>query len=159
MADQNSIVRKQIDEYLERLNELANNAASTILDARDVAKRDFEAVKNEARTSIEMLEKAIKRYERQKVDIASLSDKAAVLQSRLDIFESSLGVAEDQAERLAGIVGKVVCIKSSPNTHMTAAAVGEFGRIVCVWMGSDGYREAVIPFDALEVVEQEGGAK
>lgn len=159
MADQDSIVRKQIDEYLEKLNTLANNAANTIFDARDVAKRDLEAAKNEARTSIDMLEKAIKRYERQKVDIASLSDKAAVLQSRLDIFESSLGVAEDQAERLVGIVGKVVCIKSNRSVLMTAAAVDGDARIVCVRMDGDGYVEISIPFAALEVVQQEGGAK
>lgn len=156
MADPDAIARKRFDEYIDKLNTLANKAASAIIENRDKAKSDLLAAKNEACASVEKLEKALSRYDRQKIDLSALADKAAVLQERMERIEESLGWDEDCANELLGLVGKVVCIKSSPGTRMTAAAVGNDGRILCAWMDGGGYMEAPIPFAALEVVKQEG---
>ena len=155
MAGEIVASEQQRKEHAEKLNSIANGAVSKIIDARDKASREMILINEKMRDILSKLTVV----ERQESSLSRLSDKAAVIQARLESIEESLGWNEDYADKLLGLVGKVVCIKSSSSTHMTAAAVGEFGRIVCVWMGSDGYREAVIPFDALEVVEQEGGAK
>ncbi len=151
MADPDAIVRKQIDEYIEKLNVLANNAASKILECRDIANSDLLTAKEQAIDVIEKLDKAIKRHERQRLDISALADKAAVLQSRLDAVESILDDAQEKSEAIADMVGKVVQIKSNPTLKMTAAAVEGDGRIRCVWMDGASFAEAVIPFRALEV--------
>lgn len=150
MADPDAIVRKQIDEYIEKLNVLANNAASKILECRDIANSDLLTAKEQARDVIEKLDKAIKRHERQRLDISALADKAAVLQSRLDAVESILDDVQEKSEAIADMVGKVVQIKSNPTLKMTAAAVERDGRILCVWMDGASFVEASIPFRALE---------
>lgn len=146
---------QQYQEHAEKLNSIANGAASKIIEARDKASREMLLINEKMRDILSKL----KASEHQEAVLSRLSDKAAVMQERLEGLGEILGWSEDHADELLGLVGKVVCIKSSSSTHMTAAAVGEFGRIVCVWMGSDGYKEAIIPFSALKVVEQEGGAK
>lgn len=159
MAEPNAIARTQIDEHAAKLNAIASSAASIILEARVEAIRELNAAKDEAANSVRMIGRAIERYERQKVDFSSLSDKAAAIQAGLESIEERLGLNESHADELLGLVGQVVRIKSNPDVPMTAAAVGEDGRILCVWMDGDGYMEASIPFAALEVVDQEGGAK
>lgn len=163
MADPDAIVRKQIDEYIEKLNVLANNAASNILECRDNANRDLLVAKEQAKEAVEKIDKAIKRHERQKIDISALADKAAVLQSRLDAVESILDDVQEKSEAIADMVGKVVQIKSNPALKMTAAAVEGDGRIRCVWMDGASFAEAAIPFRALELSaidcsDQKGGA-
>ena len=163
MAGPDATVRKQIDAYIEKLNELSNNAASNILECRDNANRDLLVAKEQAREAADKLDKAIKRHERQKIDIHALADKAAVLQSRLDAVESILDDVQEKSEAIAGMIGKVVQIKSNPTLKMTAAAVEGDGRILCVWMDGASFAEATIPFRALELsaidcADQKGGA-
>lgn len=155
MADAIVASEKQFQEYAERLSSIANDAASKIIEARDKASREMLLINEKTR---ELLSK-LKVAERQEAALSQLSDKAAVMQARLDSIEDSLSLYERHADELLGLVGQVVCIKSNSSVLMTAAAVGEDGRIVCVWMDGDGYMEASVPFAALEVVEQEGGAK
>lgn|SRR5574343_81505 len=155
MADEIVASEQQRKEHAEKLNSIANGAVSKIIEARDKASSEMLLINEQMRDILSKLKAA----ERNEAVLSRLSDKAAVMQERLEGLGEILGWSEDHADELLGLVGKVVCIKSSSSTHMTAAAVGEFGRIVCVWMGSDGYKEAIIPFSALKVVEQEGGAK
>lgn len=155
MAGEIVASEQQYQEHAEKLNSIANGAASKIIEARDKASREMLLINEKMRDILSKLKAA----EHQEAVLSRLSDKVAAIQARLESIEESLGWSENRADELLGLIGKVVCIKSSPSTHMTAAAVGENGCIVCAWMGGDGYREAVIPFAALEVVEQEGGAK
>ena len=155
MAGEIVASEQQYQEHAEKLNSIANGAASKIIEARDKASREMLLINEKMRDILSKLKAA----EHQEAVLSRLSDKAVVMQAMIYSIEESLGWCENRAGELLGLIGKVVCIKSSPGTHMTAAAVGEGGRIACAWMGIDGYREAVIPFDALEVVEQEGGAK
>ena len=143
------------DEIVEKLSRIANDAASKIIETRDKASREMASLDDRMRG----VSGKLKEVERQASVLSSLSEKADVMRARLEMLEESLGWNENRADELLGLIGKVVCIKSSHSTHMTAAAVGENGRIVCAWMDTAGYKEASIPFDALEVVEQEGGAK
>lgn len=155
MAGEIVASEKQFQEYAERLSSIANGAASKIIEARDKASCEMLLINDRVRDILSKLNVA----ERQEAALSQLSDKAAVIQARLESIEESLGWNEDYADELLGLVGKVVCIKSNSSVLMTAAAVGEDGRIVCVWMDGDGYMEASIPFAVLEVVEREGGAK
>ena len=143
------------DEIVEKLSRIANDAASKIIETRDKASREMASLDDRMRG----VSGKLKEVERQASVLSSLSEKADVMRARLEMLEESLGWNENRADELLGLIGKVVCIKSSHSTHMTAAAVGENGRIVCAWMDTAGYKEESIPFDALEVVEQEGGAK
>ena len=155
MADAIVASEKQFQEYAEKLSGIANDAASKIIEARDRASREMLLINERTRDLLSKLKVA----ERQEAALSQLSDKAAVMQARLESIEDSLGGNEDRADELLGLVGQIVRIKSNPDVPMTAAAVGEDGRIVCVWMDGDGYMETSIPLAALEVVEQEGGAK
>lgn len=163
MAGPDATVRTQIDEYIEKLNTLANTAASKIIDCRDGAHRDLLAAEKRAKQLANMIDREAVRRTRQNVDISALEDKAAVLQSRLDAVESILDDVQEKSEAIADMVGKVVQIKSNPTLKMTAAAVEGDGRIRCVWMDGASFAEATIPFRALELsaidcADQKGGA-
>ena len=155
MADAIVASEKQFQEYAEKLGGIANDAASKIIEARDKASRELVL----ANERMKKLLSSIKDAERQHAALSSFSDKASILQARLDELEDSLGIDEGRAEELEGLVGKVVRIKSNPGVPMTAAAFAGNGRVMCVWMDDDGYHEIDIPISALELVEQEGAAK
>ncbi len=150
MADEIVASEKQFQEYAERLSSIANDAASKIIEARDKASREMVSINERMRELLSNLKTA----ERQEAALSSLTDRAVAMHARLESLEDSLGLDEDHADKLLGLVGQVVRIKSNPDVPMTAAAVGEDGRIVCVWMDGDGYMEASIPFAALEVVDK-----
>ncbi len=143
----------------ERINALANDAASKILACRDSANRDLATAREQANDLVDKIDKAIKRYDRQKLDSSELADKAAPLQSRLDAVESILDGVQDKAEAVADMIGKVVHLKSSPAMQMTAASIEGDGRILCMWMDGPVLAEAPIPFAALEVSSQEAAVK
>ena len=155
MADAIVASEKQFQEYAEKLGGIANDAASKIIEARDKASRELVL----ANERMKKLLSCLKDAERQHAALSSFSDKASILQARLDELEDNLGIDEGRAEELEGFVGKVVRIKSNPGVLMTAAAFAGNGRVMCVWMDDDGYHEIDIPISALELVEQEGGAK
>lgn len=155
MADAIVASEKQFQEYAEKLGGIANDAASKIIEARDKTSRELVLANERMKKLLSSLESA----ERQRAALSSLSDKASILQARLEELEDNLGIDEGCAEELEGLVGKVVRIKSNPGVPMTAAAFAGGGRFMCVWMDSDGYHEIDIPISALELVEQEGGAK
>ena len=139
------------DEIVEKLSRIANDAASKIIEARDKASREMASIDDRVRG----VSGKLKEVERQASVLSSLSEKADVMRARLEMLEERLGLDEGSEDRLLGIVGKVVCIKSSPDIHMTAAAVADGGRIVCTWMAGDSYKEESIPFAALQAVEQD----
>lgn len=155
MADAIVASEKQFQEYAEKLGSIANDAASKIIEARDKTSREL-ALANER---IKKLLVSLETAERQRAALSSLSDKASVLQARLEELEDKLGIDDERADELEGLVGKIVRIKSNPGVPMTVAAFAGGGRFMCVWMDGDGYHEIDIPISALELVEQEGGAK
>lgn len=148
MADEIVASEKQFQEYAEKLGGIANDAASKIIEARDKTSRELVL----ANERIKKLLSSIKDAERQHAALSSFSDKASILQARLEELEDNLGINEELAEELEGFVGKVVRIKSNPGVLMTAAAFAGNGRFMCVWMDGDGYHEIDIPFAALELV-------
>jgi len=158
MADE-IVASKQVEEFTAKINTIASGAASKIIESQDVAKRDILAAKSEALDSLSMVKGEIEKLKCKMADIASLTDRAHVVQGRLDAIEASLGGPERKSEEMAKLVGHVVRIKSS-RTEMTAAGISSDGRIVCAWMTGYGeYHEATVPFFALEVAEREGSAK
>lgn len=148
MADAIVASEKQFQEYAEKLGGIANDAASKIIEARDKTSRELVL----ANERMKKLLSSIKDAERQHAALSSLSDKASILQARLEELEDNLGIDEELAEELEGFVGKVVRIKSNPGVPMTAAAFAGHGRVMCVWMDGDGYHEIDIPISALELV-------
>lgn len=155
MAGEIVASEKQFQEYAEKLGGIANDAASKIIEARDKTSRELVLANGRMKTLLISLESA----ERQRAALSSISDKASVLQARLEELEERLGVDDGRAEELEWLIGKVVHIKSNPAALMTVAEFPGNGRATCVFIDGDGYHEIDIPISALELVEQEGGAK
>lgn len=139
-------------DFIERLNVLANNAASSIFTNRDVVKRELNQAEEIARLRIEELKKAARHYQGHAVNLNELATKASRIRSELDLLAAMLANVRQDAGDVAKIIGNVVRLKSNKEVLMTAAALDDDGRIVCTWMNGAEYTEASIPLAALELV-------
>ena len=98
MAGEIVAIEQQYQEQAERLNSIANGAASKIIEARDKASREMLLINEKMRDILSKLKEA----ERQEAVLSRFSDKAAVIQARLESIEESLGRSEDHAGRRRG---------------------------------------------------------
>ena len=142
-------------DYIERLNHLANNAASSIFQNRDSVKRELSTAEELAKCRIDALKKAARHYQGHAVNLTELGEKAARIRSEMDLLSSMLANVRKDAGDVTAIIGQVVRLKSNTGMQMTAAALDDDGRILCAWMDCAQYMEASIPLAALELVNQQ----
>ena len=138
-------------EYIERLNQLANNAASSIFQNRDSVKRELSTAEDLAKHRIDELKKAARHYQGHAVNLAELGKEASRIRSEMDLLSSMLVNVRKDAGDVSAVIGNVVRLKSNTAVLMTAAALDDDGRIVCSWMNGSEYTEASIPLAALEL--------
>ena len=138
-------------EYIERLNQLANNAASSIFQNRDSVKRELSAAEELAKRRIDELKKAARHYQGHAVNLAELGKEASRIRSEMDLLSSMLANVRKDAGDVSAVIGNVVRLKSDTAVLMTAAALDDDGRILCSWMNGSEYTEASIPLAALEL--------
>ena len=144
---------EQEQEYIERLNVLANNAASSIFQSRDSAKRELTDAMQTAQRKIDELKQAARHYQGHAVNLTELGKKASTIRSELDLLSSMLANVRQDAGDVSAVIGNVVRLKSNTSVLMTAAALDNDGRILCSWMNGNDYMEASIPLAALELAE------
>ena len=142
-------------DYIERLNHLANNAASSIFQNRDSVKRELSTAEELAKCRIDELKKAARHYQGHAVNLTELGEKAARIRSEMDLLSSMLASVRKDAGDVTAIIGQVVRLKSNTGMQMTAAALDDDGGILCAWMDGAQYMEASIPLAALELVNQQ----
>ena len=150
-AEQNAYAAKEA-ELINRLNALANAAASSILEGRDHAKREMAVADSAAMKTIAMLKDEAKRCQPAREDMTMLMASVAKIRGELAELNEQIGNLRGVAKEINRLVGRTVRLHSDDSRVMTAAAFDGTG-IVCMWFNGGELMEQTIPISALVAVK------
>lgn len=142
-----------MNEFEKRLNDVANAAASKIIEARDQARTSINADGDKILADIKKATAKATRFgnmeERQKALMDGLKDA----QSQIEDMAKRLDILSGAADTASEFVGKTVKLKSG-GPLMTASHI-EDGMLVCYWADSGLMTSAPIASGALMLADVE----